>query len=227
MTRKILVVAAHPDDEVLGCGATLAREASEGACIRVVLVATGASSRFEAEQDSSAQVEALAAEAREANRILGIDDVVFGGYPDQMLDTLPILDLVTFVRTHVQEFQPDVVYTHYANDYNPDHGVVCRAVVAATRPALSEHHPDQLYCFEVLSSTEWQPDGGFVPHRYVDVKDSIEIKGRALAAYASELRDYPHPRSIEGVEVLAKKRGLEISRAYAEAFHVLRLIDVP
>lgn len=227
--KKILVVAAHPDDEILGCGATLAREVKAGGEARVLIVATGATSRATAESPvGNDAVDRLYRDACAANLALGLPEeaVCFGGFPDQTLDVTPGLKIKNCVRAEVERFRPDAVFTHHPGDYNADHRAVFSAVLWACRPCLGEFHPREIYAFEVLSSTEWswRTVDGFRPNLYVDVANSIDAKKEALERYASELRPYPHPRSVQGVEILARKRGLEVSLEYAECFEVVRVI---
>ncbi len=227
--KRVLVIAAHPDDEVLGCGATMAMESAAGARVRTVLMTSGVTSRHsERTAEVEAQVHALRQEALAANRLLGVpeDDVIFGGYVDQGLDDESRRSLVHFLRTIVQEYKPDVVYTHHARDYNLDHRIVFDATLSATRPYQGEHVPAEVYAYEVNSSTEWgwQVRDAFRPTMYVDVGSQLGAKKAALAAYVSELHEHPHPRSIRGIEILAQKRGLEISTQAAEAFETIRCI---
>ena len=228
--QKILVIAAHPDDEVLGCGGLIARQAQFGAEIKVLILATGKTSRhIEAPENDEAEIAKLYDESRHALSILGVnaEHIVFGNFPDQKLDTLPNLELIHFMKNHIQSFMPDSVYTHHRGDYNSDHQIVFDAVVFACRPYLGEHFPTELYSFEVLSSTEWAYQGinSFQPTMYYDISATIELKKQAMAAYNSELRAYPHPRSVESVENLAKMRGNQVSKYYAEAFELIRKIS--
>lgn len=231
--KKILVIAAHPDDEVLGCGATIAKECAEGSEVKIVILATGVTSRHEnisADLDETvkAELDKLYENSISAATVLGVkqENIVFGEFPDQKLDALPILDIMHFLKKIVQSFKPDVVYTHHHGDYNKDHRIVFDATLSVCRPYAGEHYPAELYSFEVLSSTEWafQTKDSFAPTVYVSVEDTIEKKKNAMVEYEGELKEFPHPRSIEGVDVLAKKRGSEISMPYAEAFEAIRLI---
>jgi LmbE family N-acetylglucosaminyl deacetylase len=230
MTRRsVLVVAAHPDDEVLGCGATIARERAEGSEVSILILATGATSRGTAAAPVSREaVDRLYEECAAANAALGVrrEAIAFGQFPDQRLDVTPVAELKDRVRESIAACRPDVVFTHHPGDYNPDHRAVFEAVLWASRPCLGEVHPAELYAFEVLSSSEWswQDRDGFRPSVYVDVAPFLEAKKEALRRYGSELRPYPHPRSVEGVEILAKKRGLEVSLTAAECFEVIRVI---
>ena len=227
--KKILIIAAHPDDEVLGCGGVIAKESDDGNKVKVVILATGKSSRYkDAPLNIAGEIEELYKEATAALSILGVhpNDVVFGNFPDQKLDTIPILDIIHFLKDIIQDYKPDIVYTHHAGDYNIDHRIVFDASVFVCRPYHGEYYPQELYSFEVLSSTEWayQCKNPFNPTVVIDIKNQIDRKKQAILAYKSELREYPHPRSDKGVENLAMKRGNEVSKEYAEAFELIRRI---
>lgn len=227
--NKILIVAAHPDDEVLGCGGIIAKEKDNGNDVKVVILATGKTSRSDKQpQDVQNEIDKLYQESRQALGILGIEseNIIFGDFPDQKLDSIPILDIIHFLKKIVQKYKPDIVYTHHSGDYNVDHRIVFDATVFVSRPYQGEHYPSELYSYEVLSSTEWsyQSKKPFKPTVYVNIKDQIERKKQAMLAYKSELKYYPHPRSEKGVENLAMKRGNEVSKEYAEAFELIRKI---
>ncbi len=225
--RVLLVVAAHPDDEVLGCGATIALCAAAGVEVQILFLATGATSR-EPEEGDAAAIERLRHEGTAASAALGVgeDRLHFAGLPDQLLDTVPRLEVTRIVKSLVQECRPDVVLTHHPHDYNLDHRVVFDATLSATRPCAGEDYPGELHAFEVLSSSEWgwQTEHVFRPTLYVDVSEQLDAKRAALRCYASELRAAPHPRSLEGIDVLARKRGMEVGVHAAEAFETIRVV---
>jgi LmbE family N-acetylglucosaminyl deacetylase len=225
--KNVLVVAAHPDDEVLGCGATMARLAAEGHAVHVLILADGESSRIRSDDKSAAElVGARNAAATEANRILGTASVTIHQLPDNQLDSVPLLDVVRLIEAAVRRCHPDTVFTHHAGDVNVDHRVVHEAVLAACRP-LPAHPVRSLNFFEVPSSTEWRPPGSasdFVPSLFVDVGSMLALKLEALGAYRAELREFPHPRSLQAVEALARWRGATAGVSAAEAFVVGRQI---
>ncbi|MEK6857489.1 MAG: PIG-L family deacetylase [Nanoarchaeota archaeon] len=226
---KILVIAAHPDDEVLGCGGTIAREKKEGATIQTIILTRGIEARYKKiTSEVEKQITQVYENALEANRILGMSDkdITFLDHPNSSLNTIPWIKLRQELSEIVQQYQPDVVYTHHYGDYNPDHRITFEQVVFACRPCKGEHYPKEIYSFEVLSSTEWayQNKDSFKPISFVDIKNTMQVKKDALAAYKTELRDYPHPRSIRGLEVLAAKRGMEVNLEFAEAFEVIRMV---
>jgi LmbE family N-acetylglucosaminyl deacetylase len=228
MPQSILVVAAHPDDEVLGCGGTIARHADQGDLVRVLIVAEGATSRQgQRDRDQAAdKLTNLAQAAQKASTILGAVDLELMDLPDNRLDSLDRLDLIKQIETRIARHQPQVVYVHHAGDVNIDHRRLHEAVVTACRP-IPGQTVERLLSFEVASSTEWQPPGSaqvFHPNWFVDISTQWERKCLALEAYASEMRPWPHARSIESLEHLARWRGAQVGVNAAEAFYLLRQI---
>ena len=224
-----LVVAAHPDDEVLGCGGTLARMAGRGHPVHVLLLADGETSRGagarpQGERNRMAK-RRKAAEA--AGKILGLASLQLLDLPDNRLDTVALLDVVRQVETVVKRRRPAIVMTHHAGDVNIDHRVVHDAVIAACRPQPG-HSVRTLLFFEVPSSTEWRPPSSaqpFDPNWFVDISTTLPKKLRALEAYEAEMRPFPHPRSVEAVKALAKWRGASMGMVAAEAFVLGRRLD--
>ncbi len=224
--NQVLVVAAHPDDEVLGCGGTIARHADSGDQVQVVIIAEGSTSRQQ-QRDRSQLVDelsALAKASQSAGSILGAAGVELLDLPDNRLDSLDRLDLIKQIEERIDRHKPQVVYVHHVGDVNVDHRRLHEAVVTACRPTPG-HVVKRLLSFEVASSTEWQPPGSasaFQPNWFVDISDQWERKREALAAYSSEMRDWPHARSLEAVEHLARWRGAQVGVEAAEAFCLLR-----
>lgn len=221
MTRRVLVVAAHPDDELLGCGGTLARHAADGHEVHILILATGATSRSDSRQD---EVAALQMAAQKAADVIGAQQPRFAGFPDNRMDSVDLLDVVQAVETVSREIDPQIVYTHHAGDLNIDHQITHRAVLTAFRP-LPEATCQAIYTFETLSSTEWGPLCGahaFQPNHFVDITDTLDRKCAALACYASEMRPFPHPRSEQAINTLAALRGASVGVPAAEAFAVHR-----
>lgn len=220
MTNTVLVVAAHPDDELLGLAGTLAKHVDAGDSVFTVIVAQGATSRGDGEHVVSALKRAAAA----AGACVGLRPPTFLDLPDNRLDGEVLLDIVQRLEAELTRLQPHVVYTHHYGDLNIDHQIVCRAVLTACRP-----YPGQsvraIYAFETPSSTDWMVAGvesAFAPRRFVDIADSVSRKLDALRMYDQEMRPYPHARSLEAVEALARVRGASVGMEYAEAFDVLR-----
>lgn len=234
--QQILIVAAHPDDEVLGCGATIARHAQAGDRVHILILADGVSARANPREDgvdnetgsaTQAMLDARTAAARAAARILGAQPPRLLGLPDNRLDTLPLLDIVRQVEAVLAELRPQRVYTHHAGDLNIDHRITHQAVMTACRP-LPDAACRHILCFEVPSSTEWQTPraaDAFLPNWYVDVRATLTCKLDALRAYSDELRPWPHPRSVEAIEHLSRWRGASIGVHAAEAFMLARAVE--
>ena len=223
---SVLVVAAHPDDEVLGCGGTIARHADAGDQVQVLIVAEGATSRQQQRDRDQAtdELSSLAHAAQQAGVILGAQGVQLLDLPDNRLDSFDRLDLIKQLEGHIAHHMPQVVYVHHAGDVNVDHRRLHEAVVTACRP-MPGQPVRRLLSFEVASSTEWQPPGSaqaFQPNCFVDISDQWPRKRMALEAYASEMRPWPHARSLEGLEHLARWRGAQVGMEAAEAFCLLR-----
>ena len=221
--RMALVVAAHPDDEIIGCGGTLARLRADGSEICIMLLGEGSTSRNVSERNDSIRREA-ASSALAAAKSFGITDVRFAELPDNRFDTVPLLDIIKKIEAVKHVVRPDLVITHHAGDLNIDHVITHRAVMTAFRPLPGERAP-VILSFEVLSCTEYSPPGmmpPFTPNLYIDIQGFLEAKQRALAAYAYEMRPWPHPRSHKAVEHLARLRGSQCGCEAAEAFVLLR-----
>jgi LmbE family N-acetylglucosaminyl deacetylase len=223
MTKNILIVAAHADDEALGCGGTMARHAAAGDVVEVVCLADGVGARG-AERDAVA-VRQRAAEA--ACAVLGVRRVQFADFPDNRMDTAALLDVVAWLGAATKDFEADIVYTHAGGDLNIDHRIAHQACLTHFRP-LPGSRTSGIFAFEVPSSTEWSSEAigsGFRPDRFVDVSATLDKKLRALEAYGSEMRAFPHARSLAAVKALATWRGASVGLEAAEAFQTLRWID--
>ncbi len=224
---SVLVVAAHPDDEVLGCGATMAKLAASGEVVDVLILGEGATARADERGAGDRElVDQLRRDSRRAADVLGVRDVVGERLPDNRFDTVALLDVVKLVERQIELRAPSVVFTQHGGDVNVDHQVVFRAVLAATRP-VPGHPVREVLAFEVGSSTEWA-FGAFAPtfHPTVfeDVSGFVEAKIEALACYSSELRAFPHPRSPEALDASARRWGSTVGVAAAEAFEPVRVV---
>lgn len=222
--RSVLVVAAHPDDEVLGCGGTIARHRHAGDRVAVLIMADGVASR--GGEDTATAIGQRQQAARRANDILGVSDLTLLSYADNRMDAVALLDIVQDIEKVIDRCAPSVVYTHHAGDVNVDHVRTHHAVIAACRP--QPLHPVQrLLFFEIPSSTEWQPPAShavFAPNWFTGIVDTLDAKLKAAAAYSGELREFPHPRSLAAIEHLARWRGASAGLAAAEAFEVGRVV---
>lgn len=226
MNKKILVVVAHPDDEVLGCGATIARHARIGDEVHVVILAEGVTSRDERHDPEGrrSELSELSKAAHCAGRILGVKSLTLHNFPDNRMDSIDRLDVIKLVGQFIDKYRPEIVYTHHAGDVNIDHRIIHEAVVTACRP-MPSHPVKTLLFFEIPSSTEWQTPGSaawFMPNWFVDIFYTFDTKLKALEAYCLEMRPWPHPRSYEAVKHLAHWRGATIGVEAAEAFMIGR-----
>ena len=219
--RKILVVAAHPDDEVLGCGGTLLRHASSGDTVSALIVAEGITSRLSV--DDAKQLGELRKASNKSADILGLSEITYLGYPDNKLDSITFLDIVQSIESYVHKIKPDIIYTHFDNDLNIDHKITSNAVLTACRP-INKCSVKFIYAFETLSSTEWYNTSSqnFRPNHFVNISKHLESKINALKAYDIEMRAFPHPRSYKSVKALAEFRGSIVGYNAAEAFMVIR-----
>lgn len=225
--KTILVIAAHPDDEVLGCGASIAKWAAAGDTVHIIIMAEGATSRSQ-ERNSNALNEELALlekAAQSAGIILGAASVKLLNFPDNRMDSLDRLDVIKAIEFEIENLKPDTVVTHHCGDVNIDHRITHEAVITACRPQPG-HSVRLLLAFEVVSSTEWQPapsNTPFQPNWFEDVTETFVHKINALQPYNEEMREWPHPRSIKNIEYLAKYRGSSVGCEFAESFMLLRL----
>jgi LmbE family N-acetylglucosaminyl deacetylase len=223
MSKVVLVVVAHADDEMLGCGGTIARHVAEGDVVIVVFMADGVGSRV---QNDSVALQHRNQARDSALRILGVRQWHALDFPDNRMDSLPLLDVVQALEPIIEQVQPRRVYTHHHGDLNVDHRVTHKAVMTACRPAPG-CSVREILTFEVMSSTEWATPGSnpFVPNAFINISEYLPKKLEALAAYDMEMRPAPHSRSIAHVEVLARHRGNSVGFIAAEAFELIRIIE--
>ena len=222
MTKTVLVIAAHPDDEILGCGATMAKHVQNGDKVHVHILAEGMTSRDakRIREKRKEDLDQLAIAAKKANDILGVNSLELHDLPDNRMDSMDRLDIVKIVEELIQRYSPSVLYTHHRGDVNIDHRRINDAIITACRP-LPGQCVEQLLFFEVASSTEWQIPGlapTFGPNWFVDVSETIETKLQALEAYEIEMRPWPHSRSLKAVEHQCRWRGASAGFEAAEAF---------
>lgn len=227
--KTVLVIAAHPDDEVLGCGGTMARHAEIGDQVYTVILAEGLTSRKkERNRDLySEEFNVLHSAAQKANDILGVKRLQLLDFPDNRMDSLDRLDIVKRLEELINEIKPNIIYTHHIGDVNIDHRRIHEAVLTAVRPIPGNHFVEELLYFETASSTEWMTPGSapaFTPNWYVSIEKTLNLKLEALEAYEYEMREWPHARSVKALDYLAKWRGANIGVGAAEAFMLGRKI---
>lgn len=225
MDKIVLVIVAHPDDEVLGCGGTMFRLVDEGALIVVAIMTSGASSRFQdACTEEKDQQNQLNESVQKAMEYIGVAEVERFNFPDNKMDTIPLLDIIKTIETLVDKYKPETIFTHHSGDLNIDHRITSNAVITATRPVGSV--VKNIYGFEVPSSTEWNfgETNPFIPNHFICIDKYIGKKNQAMAFYETENRGFPHPRSSKAIESLANWRGATSGLRSAEAFTVLRQI---
>jgi LmbE family N-acetylglucosaminyl deacetylase len=216
-TGGALVIAAHPDDEVLGCGGVLALHAKNGDPVTIVIVCEGESLRYG--PDGVGQTDHI----RRAAERLGCHSVRHLRFADQALDTMRLTDLIAPLEKIVREVKPRVAYLQYGGDVNRDHQILFQAALVATRP--TETFLDTVYAFDTASSTEWAYPRTFVPDTWIDISTTIKAKLAAMACYESELRPYPHPRSLQALEYRARAFGNQVCVEAAEVFMTVRRIS--
>lgn len=223
--KKILIIAAHPDDEILGCGGTALRLAKEGNEIYTMILGEGITSRDDVRNSEihKNELSSLRSDLESANKVIGAKDVFVETFPDNRFDSVPLLDIVKSIEKIKNKIKPDMVFTHFANDMNIDHTITNRAVLTATRPMVDET-VKTIYAFEVLSSTEWNFPLSFNPDTFFDISDFIEGKKEAMSLYKNEIREFPHPRSVKGIELNSAYWGMRVGLNFAEAFVTLRNI---
>jgi LmbE family N-acetylglucosaminyl deacetylase len=214
MAERVLVIAAHPDDEVLGCGGTMALHARAGHAVTSVIVCEGESLRY------GPNGVGQAAQAHGAAATLGVHDIRLLGFADQRLDTVPLTDIITPLEQIVRGVRPCVVYCQFGGDVNRDHQLLFKAALVATRP--TEHCIRAVYAFDTASSTEWAFPRAFTADTWVDITETLELKLAAMACYESEMRPYPHPRAIEALRHRAAAWGNQHCLDAAEVFMTVR-----
>lgn len=225
---KILFIGAHPDDVELGCGGTISKFSDLGYDIAVLIIAEGTSGRFD-EKDKDTKKVASHIQIRKQNcisslKILGVNNIKFCDLPCGNLNTVPLLRINKLIESEINLFKPEIIFTHSSVDTNKDHRIIFESTKIATRPSAFSF-VKKVFLYEVLSSTECNFLESFNPNHFsILSKEHIRRKNKALACYKSEIKEFPHPRSLKGVEVLAKFRGMQINKEYAESFKILRSI---
>lgn len=222
--KNVLVIAAHPDDEVLGMGGTIAKLVKEGCEVNVLIVTDGSSSQYRDSIDLKKIIDDKKKETWACAQKMGVKNVYYGEQPDMKLDCTPHININKVIEELIDRLEPDTVFTHFWGDVNMDHQNVYKSTLVAVRPVMGQV-VKELYCYRVPSSTEWTPckaDTMFMPNVFVDITEVAEQKYAAFAEYSTELRDYPHPRSVQHLKELDVARGLEVGQGPTETFVLLR-----
>lgn len=214
--RQVLVVAAHPDDEVLGAGGTIAKHVARGDSVYVVILTEGASVQFPGQPE---KIELKRMQALKVAQLLGITEVFFGDFPDQKLDMQPIIAVTNFIEGVVEKVQPQIIYTHHFTELNQDHRAAYEATSIAVRP-FSHPSVERLLCFSVDTVTNWG-QGVAQYNVFSDVTDTLEAKLQAMSVYETEVRRPPHPRSLEALRQMAYRNGALVGLAAAEMFQLV------
>jgi LmbE family N-acetylglucosaminyl deacetylase len=224
---NVLVVAAHPDDELLGCGGTAARLAREGHSVYTAILGEGVTSRrAQREGADPADLKRLRGCSQRVADLLGVKELSLHGLPDNRFDSLPLLDVIKVVEELIDRWRPTAIYTHHGGDLNVDHQVVSRAVLTAARP-IEGRPVRELYMFEIASSTEWafqQLAPVFRPNVFVNIENTLSLKLEGMRQYESEVRQFPHPRSPEALTAIAQRWGSVVGCRAAEAFEAALLV---
>ena len=225
--KRVLVIAAHPDDEVLGCGGTIAKLADNGVECHLLIVTDGSSAQYRDSDHLQEIIDSKKVETKNCADTLGFKTILYGEQPDMRLDKTPHIQINQVIEKVIEEVQPDTVFTHFWGDVNRDHQEVYKSTLVAVRPVMGQV-VKELYCYRVPSSTEWTPnkaDTMFMPNYFVDIEKFAEQKYKAFACYSTELREYPHPRSVQYLRETDKAAGLRVGLLAAEEFVLLRKLD--
>ncbi|MFO7523825.1 MAG: PIG-L deacetylase family protein [Ignavibacteriaceae bacterium] len=224
---KILVIAAHPDDEVYGMGGTIAKLSNDGNEVHVLIVTDGSTIQYKNHSQLDQIITNKKNEIEKANRILGTKEIHFGNLPDMRLDSIDHIEINKVIEEAVNDINPQVVYTHFYGDVNLDHQRVYEATLVACRP-IPNQVVKEIFCYRVPSSTEWAPQNetSFFRANVINCIENFEKqKSEAIEAYKTEIREYPHPRSVRAVKALDLALGLKYGIGPAEEFILLRKIN--
>jgi len=216
---KILIFGAHPDDEVIGVGGTIAKHVKEGDEVYLSILTDGVFAKHFG-QDKFQRLKERKEDCLKVVKYLGIKEVFFHDLPDAKLDTLPQLELNKLIENEIEKIKPDIVYTHNWSDLHRDHQLIFESTMVATRKNVKE-----VYCYEDICSTNLISGANpFIPNVFVDISKEIKKKLKAMSYYKSTLEKFPHPLSLESLEALAKYRGTQCGLTAAEAFVCVKKI---
>tara|TARA_X000000368_G_scaffold241451_1_gene190677 strand:+ start:4124 stop:4804 length:681 start_codon:yes stop_codon:yes gene_type:complete len=221
---RILVFAAHPDDDILGCGGMIAKRVEGGNTVRVEFIAEGTSCRFNDPNDPLVenQVNERILSGKNSLKSLGVQNYNFNNLPCGRLDQVPQIEINKIMEAAIFDFEPDVIFTHSDKDTNTDHRIVNSCTLVATRPT-AKTSIKKVYSYEILSSTEWRFNDAFRPNYFLSLEQShLSAKIKAFSFYSTEIHEYPHPRSFLGIEALARYRGIQCGASLAEAYSLIR-----
>ena len=227
MKKRILVVASHPDDEILGCGGTIAKLSRSGNIVKTVILTKGISSRFDSNKNEIIKLQdKLNKSSKAANRVIGVKNLKFFDLPDNQFDNKSLLSLTKVIEKEIKNFKPNIIFTHFINDLNIDHQYTSRAVLTAARPQ-TKNSVDEILFFEINSSTDYQINSNglqFMPNYFVDISKTVKLKKKALEIYKSEMKKYPHSRSVKAILNKNISIGNSIGLGSCEAFQIARII---
>lgn len=221
---RVVVIAAHPDDEVLGCGGTIARLVKEGHDVSVLILGEGAASRHAEKEKAMSEITLLKEQTRRSCDIMGVRGLTMRELPDNRFDSVDMLSIIKIIEEEKDKQKPEIIFTHHSKDLNIDHRITYNAVITACRP-YGDDTVKAIYSFEVPSSTDWSCPPSFAPNIFFDISGFIDSKISALKAYKGEIRKPPHPRSEEGIINLARYRGASSGLGLAEAFEAVRILS--
>ena len=226
--KKILAVVAHPDDEALGCLGTLLHFRNKGYKVKVIFMSDGESSRKLSSLKKKKLINTRANQAKLVSKKSKFIKPEFFNFPDNRLDTIPLLTIVKKLEKEIKIFKPSIIFTHFENDLNIDHQIIYKAVITASRP-LSKTFVRKIYSFEIPSSTDFSLSRRskkiFNPNFFVEVEKTIKNKLDLLKIYKDEIKKWPHPRSLKSIKNLSMHRGSQIGKKYAEAFILVRELN--
>ena len=234
---NVLIIAAHPDDEILGMGGTISKHTSQNDDVTIIYMATGITARRELSNDKyeiknipkitqkqwQKEINQLRIDAKKSAKLLSVKNVKFYDFPDNEMDGIQLLKVVKIIEKEIKETKPDRIYTNHYGDLNVDHKVVSNAVLTACRP--SGFLVKEILCFEVLSSTEWSYPYNFSPNYFSNIEKHLTKKVNAMKLFKSEIREFPHPRSSENIRNVAARWGSVCGFKAAEAFEMIRKIE--